>query len=83
MPKYYKRAKVRRMKSPTDAMAEAVKIAGSQSALGRVIGRNQSTIHSWASGRTKVSPQFCADIERATGGKVRRCDLRPDVFGRG
>lgn len=71
------------MKSPTDAVREAVELAGGQSALGKLIGRNQSTVRSWLTGRTRVSPQFCGDIETATRGKVRRSDLRPDVFGRG
>jgi DNA-binding transcriptional regulator YdaS (Cro superfamily) len=65
------------------AVGQAVEFAGSQSALGRLIGRTQSTVRSWAVGRTLISPEFCADIEAATRGAVRKEQLRPDVYGNG
>ena len=58
----------------------AVEFAGSQSALGRMIGVRQGYIWKWLqSGRT--SPKYCLAIERVTFGKVTRYQLRPDVFG--
>lgn len=63
-------------------MIRAVKLAGSQAALGRAIGRRQSAI--WNFLQTgRPDPEACADIERETG--VRAAALRPDlaaIFGR-
>jgi DNA-binding transcriptional regulator YdaS (Cro superfamily) len=35
-------------------------------------------VSQWASGQKPVAVPRCAVIERATGGAVRRWDLRPD-----
>ena len=35
----------------------------------------------WLNGRTKVDPKRATEIERITGGKIKRHELRPDVFG--
>ena len=64
----------------TPALKIAVHHAGSQSELARRLGIRQGYIWKWLrSGR--VSAEYCRAIEQATGGKVTRYDLRPDVFG--
>lgn len=61
------------------AIAKAVRAAGSQSALGRLIGRRQSTVREWLlAGR--VSPEAVLQVEAATG--VSKHDLRPDLYPR-
>jgi DNA-binding transcriptional regulator YdaS (Cro superfamily) len=64
------------------ALAHAVGIAGSQGALGKQIGVTQQTIYNWLN-RSKqgVPGEHCWKIERATGGKITREMLRPDIFG--
>jgi DNA-binding transcriptional regulator YdaS (Cro superfamily) len=73
-------SKTRSPRPRNRALAAAVAVAGGQSALGRRIGENQSTIHEWLFKSGKPDPAKCVDIERETG---QRCEeLRPDVFGR-
>lgn len=65
----------------TDAIKKAVELAGSQTALARLIGVSQGLIWQWCNGRLRVPAERCCDIERAAGGRVTRAQLRPDVFG--
>jgi DNA-binding transcriptional regulator YdaS (Cro superfamily) len=59
---------------------QAVEIAGSQANLARLIGRTSAYV--WKMLRTQNIPlEQCLPIEIATGGKVTRAQLRPDVFG--
>lgn len=64
----------------TSAIKTAVALVGSQSELARQVNTRQGTLWKWL--RKGVVPaEKCAAIERATGGKVTRYQLRPDVFG--
>jgi DNA-binding transcriptional regulator YdaS (Cro superfamily) len=64
------------MKSPLEA---AVRNAGSQVALGRLIGKRQSVIFGWLrAGR--LPAEHVLKVEAATG--VSRHDLRPDIYPR-
>lgn len=47
--------------------------------LARTIGVHQVTVSQWAHGKKQVPAERCPAIERATGGRVRCEDLRPDV----
>lgn len=67
-------AELRRMKR---ALGRALKRAGGQSALGRIVGTRQSTIQYWLQ-RGFVSDYGVLPIERATG--VSRHELRPDLY---
>lgn len=60
------------------AIARAVRAAGSQSALGRFIGKRQSTIRDWLV-RGVVPAEFVQVVEVATG--IEKEELRPDLFG--
>ena len=41
---------------------------------------SRQAVYKWL--ETRVPPKRCADVERVTNGKVKREELRPDVFGR-
>lgn len=62
----------------TSALREACKLVGGQAALGRKIGRKQSTIWNWL--QKGIPADDCPAVERATEGQVTRYQLRPDVF---
>lgn len=62
------------------AVADAVKHAGSQSALARLIGTTQATVWKWLNAGLDVTPELVLAIEAATG--VSRHDLRPDIYPR-
>jgi DNA-binding transcriptional regulator YdaS (Cro superfamily) len=64
------------------ALRRAIEVVDSQSALARALGINQQNVSYWLhEGKGKVPAEYCTGIERATGGKVTRHDLRPDLFG--
>lgn len=59
---------------------KAIKIAGSQEKLAKSIGVKQAFISFMLNGIKPVPATLCLKIERATEGKVKAIDLRPDVF---
>lgn len=70
------------MSKPT-ALQEAVSIIGGQQALAARIGVRQAHVWNWLNrDKSPVPPaEYCLPIENATGGRVTRYELRPDVFG--
>lgn len=66
--------------SSFSAVAKAVHIVGSQSELARRLGVKQGHVWAWIN-KTGAPAEYCLDIEKETGGKVTRYQLRPDVFG--
>ena len=64
----------------TKALKKAILEVGGQRALAAMLGKKQGQIGNWLHRDKKVPAEVCADIEAATGGKVTRRDLRPDVF---
>lgn len=61
-------------------LQRAVALVGSQAKLGKASGFSQHAI--WLAIQSgRVSAELAVGIERATGGAVRRSDLRPDLFG--
>lgn len=50
-----------------------------QKGLAEKIGVTPGRVSHWICGQ-KVPPERCADVERATDGKVKKSDLRPDIF---
>lgn len=60
------------------ALAKAVRVTGSQSAFGRLIGRRQSTVHMWLSNNTPLPAELVLLVERETG--ISKHDLRPDIY---
>jgi DNA-binding transcriptional regulator YdaS (Cro superfamily) len=68
-------------KKKTTAIERAVAFCGGQSSLADAIGVSPSFVNQWVSGARPVPSTRCGAIEAATGGKVPRVELRPDVFG--
>lgn len=64
-------------KRPID---RAIDIAGSQSALARLIGVSQMAVSRWQRGVSPVTPENVLAVEAATG--ISRHDLRPDLYPR-
>lgn len=62
------------------ALKEAVDIAGGQSALGRMIDKDQGTIWAWLNTTKKVPGEDVLKIEEALDKRVTRHDLRPDLY---
>lgn len=58
----------------------ACKLLGSQDALAAQLKIKSPSISDWRV-RGRVPVGRCRDIEHATGGRVTREMLRPDVFG--
>jgi TorA maturation chaperone TorD len=63
-----------------NALAKAIEISGGQSSLARRIGVKQGHIWHWLKRSGFVPAEYVIAIERATGGKVSRRDLRPDLY---
>lgn len=68
------------------ALITAIALCGGQAALARLLakaaGRSVSQQRIWnAVHRDRSIPaEWCVAIEQATGGKVSRRDLRPDLY---
>lgn len=54
----------------------------SQKEFGDLTGVSQGMVWQWLNGIRQISPERAAIIERRTGGKLKRRQLRPDVFGK-
>lgn len=65
----------------TKALQAAICAIGSQGKLAALLGKQQGHVGKWLHRDRKVPAEMCIAIERATGGKVTRYELRPDVFG--
>lgn len=63
-------------------LESAIELCGGQTALAKAIGVQQPHVWNWLNRSHGVVPaEHCIKIEEATGGKISRYDLRPDVFG--
>lgn len=54
---------------------------GAASKLARAVGISSTWLSLVANGHRQPSPELCVLIEQYTKRKVRRKDLRPDMFG--
>lgn len=64
-----------------DLIESAIKALGSQEKLAEAIGISQQGVSYLLRHAPRVTAEVAVAIERATRGKVRRSDLRPDIFG--
>ena len=64
--------------SPVVALRRAVELAGSQSALARIVGVSQQAVFKWIRRGKQLPPEHVLAVEAATG--VSRYDLRPDIY---
>lgn len=62
------------------ALHLAIEFLGSQAALARRLGIRPQAVQQWTT-TGRVPADRCLAVEQATGGKISRYDLRPDVFG--
>jgi DNA-binding transcriptional regulator YdaS (Cro superfamily) len=60
----------------------ADKPRGTKIALARKLGISKTWFSLVISGRQLPSPELARDIELHTGRKVKRAELRPDIFGK-
>ena len=66
------------LESSVHAFHRAIQIVGGQSALGRLIGKPQSTVWEWVDRKKPLPAEFVLTIEAATG--ISRHELRPDIY---
>lgn len=60
-------------------LARACRLLESKAQLARVIDVSPSMVSQMVKGHRRIPAEHCPTIERATGGRVRCEDLRPDV----
>lgn len=68
--------------SELTALQRAVKLVGGQSALARAVKVRQGHVWSWLNRSKRVPPEYAMKVEAATGGKVSKHELRPDLYQR-
>jgi TorA maturation chaperone TorD/DNA-binding transcriptional regulator YdaS (Cro superfamily) len=64
----------------TEALTKAIAIVGGQTQLARLLGVKQANVWHWLNKAGRVPGEYVLAIEKATGGQVRRHDLRPDLY---
>lgn len=65
-----------------DALAAAVDLVGGQAKLARILGVTQPNVWHWLHKAERVPGEYVLKIEEATGGRISRHDLRPDLYPR-
>jgi DNA-binding transcriptional regulator YdaS (Cro superfamily) len=61
-------------------IAKAIRLAGSQTALGNLLGLTPQAIQKWAT-QGVVPGDRCREVEEKLNGKVTRYELNSTVFG--
>lgn len=61
-------------------IAKAIRIAGSQTAVGNLLGLTPQAIQKWAA-QGVVPSERCRELEAKLNGQVTRYELNPAVFG--
>lgn len=62
------------------ALRQAKEIIGTEAALAAVVGVKQPSVNYILNNGVRVPAEWCIPLERATGGKVTRQQLRPDLY---
>jgi len=62
-----------------EPIERAAEILGSQTALAELLGLSKGAVSQWKEPGRRVPAEYCPLIERATQGRVRCEELRPDV----
>jgi len=63
-----------------EPLIRAIQLCGGQSGLARASGYTQAHVWYWLNKAKRVPAEAAPKIEEATGGKVTRAQLRPDLF---
>ncbi len=58
----------------------AISFYGSAAALAREMGVTRGHVSHWVTGRHLITPERCKQLEDLTKGRIKRADLRPDLF---
>lgn len=66
--------------TPQQALRAAIKIVGSQAAMGRLLGVSQAAVWLWLKENKALPAEHVLAVEAATG--ISRHDLRPDIYPR-
>lgn len=61
-------------------IAKAIRLAGSQTALGHLLNLTPQAIQKWAA-QGAVPGERCREVEALFDGQVTRYELNPTVFG--
>jgi len=64
----------------SEALSRAIELVGGQTQLARLLGVKQANVWHWLNRADHVPGEYVLAIEKATGGKVGRHDLRPDLY---
>lgn len=67
--------------NPSDALREAIRLAGGQSPLASKCGIRQQSVYVWLK-TGRLPAERVLQVEKIVGGKVTRYDLRPDIYPR-
>lgn len=65
-----------------NGVAKAIRLAGSQTALGDLVGISQQAVRKWLE-KGLVPSERCREVEDGLNGQVTRYELNPKVFGDG
>jgi DNA-binding transcriptional regulator YdaS (Cro superfamily) len=65
------------------AIQKAIMIFGSMEALAREINSTLGSVSNWKHGKVVPKEEFCAAIEKATKGQVKREEIRPNFDWKG
>jgi DNA-binding transcriptional regulator YdaS (Cro superfamily) len=63
-------------------MAKAVELCGGPTKLAAMLSVTPQAVCFWRAGKRRLPADYCAAIEAATSGQVRRWDLRPGDWHR-
>jgi DNA-binding transcriptional regulator YdaS (Cro superfamily) len=61
-------------------LSAAIGHFGTQRALAAALGTTQAAVSQWVRRGRPIPVRHIVEIERVTGGRVRREQLRPDLF---
>jgi DNA-binding transcriptional regulator YdaS (Cro superfamily) len=67
------------MNTPVDALRRAIELLGGVSEAAKAVGCSPAALR-YMVAQEKISADFIVSIEKATGRKVTRRQLRPDLY---
>lgn len=62
-----------------EVISRAITIVGSQTKLARLTGVSQAAVSKWLKNKMKVKESRVPLIVEATKGKIKACEIRPDL----
>lgn len=71
---------VKKLPKKNSTLRIAIELIGSQKEVAKLCGIKQSSVSNWLRRSKKIPSRHVLTIERATEGKVKRWQLRPDLY---